>query len=246
MISKRLILLFLLASACKPAPQQATAGKPSAVPQVRATVVSIRTTLQPSKKVHGHEIVIANGLARSTDERDVWRLFDTGKRTVTTVDDISRTYSTEPLDALKKRQRAVLAERAPAKLPPLDYEVTDQKRPMFGTVAQQAVASSGTYRREIWVADHPSIPPELFSMMHASSPPTSPLAPLGAEIEKALMGLKGFPMIDKYELPFGKSGRFGAERVVVGVAARDVPQSLLVIPRDYRDVTPKAAATKRR
>lgn len=242
MISKRLILVLLLASACKPASKPAAGAKP-AEPQIRATVVSVRTTLKPSNQAFAHQIVIADGIARNTGERDLWRLFDTGKNTVITIDDVSRTYSTEAVDVLLKRQRAVLRERSPVRLPPLDYQVTKEKRSMFGAVAQQALATSGRYRRELWIARHPAIPPKLFSMMQASMPPSSPLVPLASEVERALLDLDGFPMVDRYELPFGGKEYFGAERVVVGVVERDVPQSVLAIPKGYRDVTPRPPAT---
>ncbi|MFZ2489960.1 MAG: hypothetical protein WA208_00610 [Thermoanaerobaculia bacterium] len=239
MISRRLILLLLVVSACKPGSQQAPAAGNTAEPKIRATVVSIRTTQRPSNAVHAHQIVIANGKARNTGERDIWRLFDTEKKTVTTVDDVTGTYSTEAAEVLLRRQRAVLRERPPSKVARLEYRLTDETREMFGATARQAVATAGAYRRELWIADHPAIPQELFSMMQASTPPSSPLVSAGAELELALLDLDGFPMIDRYELPFGQSGRFAADHLVVGVAERDVPQSVLMIPPSYRDVTPR-------
>ena len=59
---------------------------------MRATVVTIRTTLQPANKNFTHSLMIANNLARSGDEVDAWRLFDLKKKQVTFVDDIAKTY----------------------------------------------------------------------------------------------------------------------------------------------------------
>ncbi|HYR27585.1 MAG TPA: hypothetical protein VEU30_03925, partial [Thermoanaerobaculia bacterium] len=99
-MNRLLLFLLVICVACKPAPEQDAGTKPGAGPQFTATVVSIRTTIEPGSKVTSHELVIADGRARSTSEQDVWRLFDTKADTVTTVDDIAKTFRTEPLSSL--------------------------------------------------------------------------------------------------------------------------------------------------
>src|SRR5436190_938283 len=106
---KRLVLLLVLVCiTCKQPPPQTAA--PAAGPQVNATVVTIRTTIEPDKKTYTHAIVIANGVARSTSELDQWRLFDTKSKSVTFVDDIAKTTRTESFESLLKSHRAKLAE----------------------------------------------------------------------------------------------------------------------------------------
>src|SRR4051794_13256721 len=69
--SQRVIAALLLASAaCKPAPTK-PAPRPAA-PQVRATVLTIESTMQPSNRKIVHSLVIANDRARSGDELDAW------------------------------------------------------------------------------------------------------------------------------------------------------------------------------
>ena len=69
------IVAVVVCAACRP-----TAPPPGRavdnVPKIRATVVTIQTTLQPQKKSYTHALVIAEGRARSGDEVDSWRLFD--------------------------------------------------------------------------------------------------------------------------------------------------------------------------
>lgn len=154
-----IVLVLALCVACKPAAppskKPATAG-----PQVRATVVTIRTTVDPPKQTTMHSVVIAGDLARSTDELDVWRLFDVKKGTVTFVDEIAKTSRTEPIGAPQK-----------VTLPP-----TGRKQPLLGVEANESLIQIGAYRRELWIAKHPAIPDRLYSMLQPiGAPPGFPL-----------------------------------------------------------------------
>ena len=238
MFDRRLLLLLAILVACKPAPKQP--AKPGAGPQLAATVLTIRTAI--GDEVRNHEIVIANGRARSTGEQDVWRLFDAKANTVTFVDDIDRTIRTESLESLLNRRRAMLSAAVPSHYP--RAKITHgARKPLLGVSAQQSVIQIGAYRRELWIGQHPSVPDELFAMMLASDAPASPLAPIMQRVDEELLRVRGFPFADRAEVPFGKSKSI-VDRAVTGIAQRHVPEATLAIPRDYRDITPKPAPEK--
>lgn len=238
------LLLLALAVACRETPKPGAAAKPGAGPQFTATVVSVRTNVAPANTITNHELVIANGRARSTGETDVWRLFDTKANTVTTVDTIEKTYRTDQLPTLLQRRRAALAAAIPSHYPRATLTRGDRK-PILGANAQQNVIAIGDYRRELWIADHPSIPDELFAMMIAADAPSSPLAPIMRRVDEELLRVRGFPLADKAELAYGET-KHVIERTVTGIAQRQVPEALLTIPRDYKDVTPKPPPAKKR
>lgn len=237
-----LILLAVCIAACKPAPKPAATKSGAAGPQIAATVVSIRATAEPGNKVTTHELLIANGRARSTREQDVWRLFDTKAGTVTTVDDIEKTIRVDQLQALLQRRRATLAAAIPAHYPRATL-TRGQRKPILGANAQQTVIKVGTYQRELWIADHPSIPDELFAMMLASDAPSTPLAPIVRRVDEELLRVRGFPLADRAELPYGDA-KMVSERTVTGIAPRQVPEAMLAVPRGYRDLTPRPATAK--
>src|SRR5438093_12571440 len=66
--------LLLLLLTCKPTPSVPLPGAQE--PQIRATVITIQTTLQPGNRSVLHDVVINDKRARSGDEVDAWRLFD--------------------------------------------------------------------------------------------------------------------------------------------------------------------------
>ena len=81
-----------ICAACNPGSAPPSSSDQS--PKIRATVVTIRTTLQPQNKTFTHTLVIANGHARSGDEVDVWRLFDLRNKQVIFVDDLAKQQMT--------------------------------------------------------------------------------------------------------------------------------------------------------
>jgi hypothetical protein len=227
--------------ACKPAPKQtAKPGAAAGGPQVSATVVAIRTAI--GEKVTSHEVLIANGRARSTSEQDLWRLYDTKADTVTFVDDVEKTYRVEPLKSMLDKRRATMAAALPAHFPRAKL-TRGTTKPLLGVNAQQHVIQAGAYRRELWLAEHRAIPDDLFTLMLASDAPSSPLAPMMRDVDAALLTAKGFPLADRSEVPPGKGASI-VERTVTGIASRQVPEAMLQIPRGYRDVTPKPASAK--
>ncbi|HJQ36477.1 MAG TPA: hypothetical protein VKB93_05015 [Thermoanaerobaculia bacterium] len=226
------ILLVCIGTSCKePAPKKPAAA--GAGPQTRATVVTIRTTIQPDNKTHTHTLVIADNQARSTDELDQWRLYDTRAKTVTFVDDVAKTSRTESFDALLKKHREALAAQLPGHYP----------RAYVKKDGAELRIEVGNYRRRLKLAEQRAIPAELFAMMQASDAATSPLAPMMRAAGDALVRTRAFPMHDHSELPYADK-KLIVEREVVSIAQQNVPAALLRVPPGYRDLTPKPAAAR--
>lgn len=220
--------------ACKPAPEPSS--KRAAGPSVRATVVTLRTALHPENRTIVSTIVIAGDRARDTSERDAWRLYDVKARTVTFVDDVEKTARTETLDALLRKRRAALSANVAAFHPRPSIARGGARRTIQNATAEQWVIEAGTYRRELWMADHPSIPRGLYAMMLASESVSSPLAPLMREVDTSLTSASGFPLADRSEIPMGTPPMI-VERNVTSIAQREVPESWLTVPRGYRDTS---------
>src|SRR5258706_2464444 len=102
--------------ACKPASKPHVVSSPSG-PQVKATVVTIMTVLQPQTRTFTHTLVIAGNRARSGDELDHWRLFDLSKNEVTFVDDLAKTYRRASLKSLRDDREELDAQPLPDTLP---------------------------------------------------------------------------------------------------------------------------------
>ncbi len=236
---RRLLLFLLIVCACKPAPpppkKTAAAG-----PQVRATVVTIRTTVD--KRTIDQALIITDGRARFTGENDTWRLFDTKKNTVTFVDDVEKTIRTEPLASILAKRRTANAATIPLKLSPVRFARTNENRVLQGVNAQRSIIETGAYRRELWLAEHPSIPRGLFAMMHVSEKQSSPLAPMMSAVDAALATEPGFPLLDRATL----GNDVLIERAVTAIAQRDVPESAIVLPKGYKDVTQPVARNPQR
>jgi hypothetical protein len=236
----RLFLLTIaFCVACKPGGTAPVAKSSGNVPTVRANVVTIRTIEKPEERTLTREIVIVGDRARDTGEQDVWRIFDTKANTVTFVDDIARTYRTESMQSLLAKRRAVTNAALPPHYPRVRLLRPQTRKQLLGTNAELFVIESGTYKRELWIGEHPSIPRGLFAMMYASEPPTLPLAPMMRDVDDVLAGARGFPLADRTEVT-----RLVIERSVAGVGPKDVPAALLEIPKGYRDTTPAAAPRK--
>ena len=242
----RFVLLLSVAifCACKPATSKPAATKPVG-PTVRATVVTIRTTMKPENRTQTRAIVIVGDRARDTGEHEVWRLFDTKASTVTFVDDIARTFRTEALKTLLDQRRVITTGQLPAHYPRARLDRPGTKRPMHGVTAEAIAIESGAYKRELWFGEHPAIPRGLFAMMYASQPPTQPLAPMMRAVDEALLATAGFPLADHAEVPVSND-KLIVDRTVIGIAQRDVPEALVAIPKGYRDVTVKTAHRENR
>jgi hypothetical protein len=244
-ITRRLFILAVaVCISCKQqAPQKA--GRPAAVPQVQATVVTIRTTVEPEKKTYTHSLIIAGDHARHTGELDAWRLYDTSADTITYVDDMNETVRVEKLQDAQRRRRAALAATLPPHYPRLRLQTTATKKPLHGAMATQSVIELNGYRRELWLAEHPAIPPGLFGMMQASERQSSPLAPMTRAVDEALMAARGFPLVDRSEITYGNQ-KMVVERSVVSIEKRSVPRGAVALPEGYEDVTPKPPAAKKK
>ena len=214
--------MVMVALACRPTPPTSSRTEP----RIRATVVTIQTTLQPQNKTFTHSIVIADGRALSSDEADSWRLFDLQKKQVTFVDGIARTSRDLPLAALLAARNRELAQPFTAPLPRATLVVTGAKRVLLGVEAFEHLIRLGGYQRQLWIAKHPSLPDDLFAMMEASSLRSSPLDGVSRDIDLALMSVQGFPLLDHAEVAFGKK-KMVVERSVVSIEVRDVPAAWL-------------------
>ena len=202
-------------------------------PKVRATIVTIRTTVQPANRSFVHSLVIAGDRARSGDEVDSWRLFDLKSQTVTYVNDVMKTYRSVPLVTILQQRRDAMAQPLQEEIPSAQFAVTGATRVVNGIETSQSVIRAGSYVRELWIGSHPQIPPGLFAMMTASAPLSSPIAPMMRQVDAALIAVKGFPLVDRSELPMGEKTLI-VEHSVVKVDQRDIPQSWLNVPRSYK------------
>ena len=172
-------------------------------PTVPATVITIRTSLQPQSRTVTHSIVIADNHARSDNELDRWRLFDLEKNTITYVDDQTKTYYTQAFKP-GKRGAGILP--------------TGASRVIQGIDAAQFVVRRGGYERQLWIGQPRSVPAQLFGMMNDEF----------AEI-------RGFPMIDHAELPYGKS-KMVVDHSVLTIEQKNVPLSLVSVKRGYKQI----------
>jgi len=212
-------------------------------PQVRATVVTIRTTIQPANRNYVHALMIADDLARSGDEVDAWRLFDLKKNEVTFVDDVAKTFRTASLDALTKEHRDAFGDRPAPELPVAEWSTSGAKKTVGGFEATQAMVRMGGYQRELWIAEKSPIPAQLFAFMRASEPAPSPIAGVTRAVDEALLKIRGFPLSDHAELAYdGK--KLVVDRIVEKIEQKDVPASWFVVPRGYRNVTTPAASRR--
>ena len=230
----------LLLVACQQSPVSPVRNIARRVPTVRATVITVQTTLQPANRTTAHTVYIADGKARSTDDAEVWRLYDTRAGTVTFVNDLERAWRREPMTTLLARRRAALRRPVDRELPHAQFEATGAQRDILGSRATQSLIRLGGYQREIWLAQHPLIPDELFAMMHASSEASTRLAAIVSEADEGLMNARGFPFIDRAELPYGKS-KMTVERAVTAIQQKDVASALFQIPVAYEEIKAPAA-----
>ena len=233
--------LLLVFASCKQEQKPATTAPAKAAgPAIRATVLTIQSKMGDAPTAT-HEVIIANGRARSTEELDAWRLFDTKSNEVTFVDDLAKTYTTVPFKTL-------LANRTAANERPLDPDLQRAQVLSLGKTQQlQGVASAetiirlGSYERHLWIGTPNGVPPTLFAMMQLSHPPTSSLAPVMRDVDTFLGNVKGFALAEETALPYGNK-KLVAARNVTAIAQKDVAASLIEIPRGYEKVAYVAPA----
>jgi hypothetical protein len=226
------LLVAGLTTACKSETKR-LAQHAAAVPQVRATVITVQTTVAPDNKSFTHTIAIGGDRARSVDESDQWRLFDLKANTVTFVDDITKTYRTESLQSLVAKRQHALAAPLLDGTPRATIAQAHETKPLLGITVTRWTIKSGSYTRELWLGLHPAIPPQLFAMMVASDLPESPLAPMMKSVDAALLGMRGYPLADHSELPYGNK-KIVIDETVSGVETKDVPASFFNVPADFK------------
>lgn len=237
------IAAALLLAACQQSeimPARRTSARRG--PTVRATVITVQTTLQPADRTTAHTVFIAGSKARSTDDAESWRLYDTSAKTVTFVSDLERTWRTESMANLLARRRAVMRRPVDRELPRARFEETGAQRDILGTRATQSMIRLGGYQRELWFAQHPLIPDDLHAMMHVSGETSTRLAAIVAQADEGLTNARGFPFVDRAELPFGKS-KMTVDRVVTAIQQKDVASSMFQIPAGYEEI--KAPVARR-
>jgi hypothetical protein len=231
------VLPFVAALACKPQPKPRPAA-PAGEPQVPATVLTITTILQPENKTYTHTLTIAGKRARSGDELDHWRLFDLGTNEVTFVDDVAKTWRRIPMKDLIAQRKDAGAEPLPDAIR-ADFAITKETQTLQGVEAKKSVITLGGYQRQLWIGSHPLIPPGLFAMMEASRPAATPIEGLTRDADAALFEIKGFPLTEHAELPYGGK-KLILDRTVTKIEQRNVPASWLNVRGDYRNLTPPA------
>ncbi len=231
-------LLFFVVPLASCTPERGARSPIRSEPSVQATVVTIQTTIQPENRTYAHSLVIGTDRARSGDEVDRWRLFDFVNGRVTFVDDVARTYRIESVESLRDTLQQSMSQDLAAGIPRVAVVKTGASRVIQGAEATQVVFRAGSYVRELWIADHPAIPPGLFAMMTASAPPASALAPMMQNADETLLAAVGFPLADHAEITYGDK-KLNVDHTVVKIEKRAVPRSWLNVPSSYQDVTPK-------
>ena len=223
------MLLFVLACGqpAREAKKLAKAAVP--VPQIQATVVTIRTTVQPPNQTTTTTLVIGGELARIANEVGTWRMFDVKNGRVAFVDDFAKTFRWVSLADLEQQP-----DPPDDGAPRAQFTVTSVRRLILNIPATQAFVRLGGYQRELWIGSHPLIPGSLFPLIDASNGST----------EHLLAGVRGFPLAEHAELPYGKS-KLVVDREVASVERKNVPQALLQIPATYKDLTATGPAARR-
>lgn len=228
-------------SGCKRVERKAAALRE---PQVPATVYTIRTYLPKENRSTVHQLVVAGERARFTNEIDRWRLFDLKQRTVTFVDDVAKTFRTSTFDDLVAKKRAALRPQPDADSPRAALSAPGSTARIAGVDAKQYVVTVGGYRRELWISDNRSLPRDLFPLMIASEPPRGSHAAIMHDAFEAMLPLRGFLVAEHSKLDAGES-TLEMDRRLEKIEQKNVAESLVTIPRDYRDVTPRAPAAGR-
>jgi hypothetical protein len=107
---------------------------------------------------------------------------------------------------------------------PAAVVATGAKKMLRGVEASQFLVRVGGYQRQLWIGAPPSVPPQLFGMMNAE-----------------FAALRGFPLIDHAELPYGKS-KLVVDNSVVKIEQKNVPLSLLNVRSEYKQITVPGAS----
>jgi hypothetical protein len=171
---------------------------------------------------------------------DRWRLFDLEQNNVTFVDDVRKTTLTRTLQELVREKNTLGRQPMPPTFPRLLLGRTQEKRSHLGREVAAYVVESGSYRRELWISQQPFIDERLFALATLSEPAGGAYPSAMASLHRSLAGITGYPLIDVTTLTYGAK-EMKVERQLQKVESKPVPESLIQIPKDYRDLTPPPA-----
>lgn len=226
-----LIALLLLAGGCRPGaapPAQEAKRQPS----VDGRIVAVQSTLPDTNRVIQHEVVEANGLVRSTDEVDRWRLIDVKGSKVIFVDDIAATQREMSLAELRERKQRLSQGSIPSWYPQPVFRKTGEARTILGREADQYILQVGGFTRELWISREPLLGADYMALRFGSDEPGGPAPAALARIHLELMELQGFPLIDRISMPVGQT-TWGVAREVRAIREGAIARSLFEIPREY-------------
>ena len=227
----RIAVITVLLAACKrPA---LPPHPPDQTPKTRATVITMRTTLQPPAQTVSQTIAIADRKARVSTDADTWRLFDFAQKQVTFVDTIAKSSRIETFASLVARRQKALTAPPREGSPHVQSGPTGARRTIAGVPSSEWVLREGAYQRHVWIGRHPSIPDDLFAMLQSSAAPSASVTGPVRSAEEGLLRIPGFAMADHAELPYGRN-KMVVDTVVLSVEQRDVPQSWFNVPAAER------------
>ncbi len=224
-----IVALLLITSCRQPPPPPPPAGRN----QVRARILTIRTSIPDQKTTLTSRILLFDGKVRLDDELDQWRLFDFRNSTLTTVNEISHTYRTESFETVLARREALISADRP-QLPAATFEPTGDEDTILGYPAKRYRIRLGTYIRDLWISDQPLISSRFLAVKLA----TDRMQPAGAPALRTawdpLTALQGFPLVDRSEVRYGKT-RLVFERKLVSIGTSDVAASWFEIPPGFTE-----------
>lgn len=223
------------------------------VPLVDATVYTYQVTTDRPGAPRIASLTVAGSKVRVPDELDVWRLIDTEKRTVTTIDAVAKTYHEQPLEELIARRRRESRMPVPPDTPMVRLTRTGERVAVAGISATRWLIEMGEYRRELYISDSPQIHPQLFRLWLGSEALGGALVARMAPVHLQLMNLEGLPLLERITLTAG-ARKFSLERKLQKVEKKRVPAAMFEIPSDFRNLDApenssgagKAAANARR
>jgi hypothetical protein len=216
------------------------AEKPGAarrrLPTVPATVLTVRVNI-PGDRASLYLVAMHDQKVRIGSEADRWRLFDLRTRSITFVDDVARTFRTRTMNEVVRERNALMARDLPAGVPVAKIEPIDGAKTFAGIPASGFRITVGGYERELWISQRVIFSPEFLTMYLASESISTPFAAVMRDVQRRLGTMRGFPVHDRSEMPYG-DGRMVIERTVTRQEQRNVPAVWFEIPADYRDLTP--------
>jgi hypothetical protein len=237
-----LLLLALVVAACRGDRPREPAGPRPAARRVPATVLTIRTTVVPGDRAYLHKVIVAGTTARIGNEVDRWRLFDIEARTVTTVDEIARTYRTDAWAELLRDRRRLLATPMPPHVPLARFERGDERQVVAGVRAVQRRLVIGDYLREIWFSEDPTAADRLHPLIVVTDPIGQQYAGVMRIAFDQLIAENGFPMVDRSTMRLDGEESI-VEKRVIRIEQTTVPAVWVELPPAFTDLTPEMRQT---